>query len=221
MKTEQNKWVITDSEFVNTGGNCWVNVSAVWLPQANVTRYAIASSEGCVLSTADYVRSELEFNNSMLVDLCEWDALMTADKWLSLWERCRFEFIKEDCRMFRHNVFLASDELPPYLLDQMPAGYKEWLDDSGKLVETNGHTIFVDISWRYVTEKDELYITELKNLQDYMAEKMRLMDSDETIQYFYDLKASISFGDLIVTLDNSAAVYTALQDAIKYIIDEL
>ena len=45
-------------------------------------------------------------------------------------------------------------------------------------------------------------------------------EGEEERDTFYSRKASISFGDKIVFLNNSAAVWTALRKAIDYIISE-
>ena len=60
----------------------------------------------------------------------------------------------------------------------------------------------------------------MAKLKEYMDHEMSTMDEgEEERETFYSRKASISFGDKIVILDNCAAVWTALRDAIDYIIE--
>ena len=103
----------------------------------------------------------------------------------------------------------------------MPAGYEEWLEDNGLLAETDGEKIFVDVSFKIDTEDHEPYIYDLMKLKEYMDHEFATADEgEEERDTFYSRKASISFGDKIVFLNNSAAVWTALRKAIDYIISE-
>lgn len=73
---------------------------------------------------------------------------------------------------------------------------------------------------------------ECYKMLDYMDQQIRAgMDGpngtdeeqaalDAAADVFYGIKATISFGDKIIHLENSAAVFNALQDALKFIIDQ-
>lgn len=92
--------LVYDHEYVNTGGNCMVSVFKLWDPKENVTRFLLANESGCSINTVDYITSEIEFDEDMVLlnadsgyfdpELVEYDLL----------RYCWFEFLKADHEYF-------------------------------------------------------------------------------------------------------------------------
>ena len=103
---------VYDHEYVNTGGNCMVSVFKLWYPKENVTRFLLANESGCSINAVDYITSELEFEEDMVIlnadsgyfdpELVEYDLL----------RYCWFEFLKKD-----HNYFGTTTDVYDRMLE--------------------------------------------------------------------------------------------------------
>lgn len=230
MTTINGKYHVTDEYFENSGGGCYLSVITVYDAQANTTRYVLTNDEGSSLVTVDYAFQEIEYDDSMTLANCNMSGQIVyngASPRLidydleELFSYCQLHYIKCHCKKFKTNWRCCVEELPSELKKLMPAGYEDWLIEHGQKVETDGEKIIVDDDFATETAEDLQYTKDLKELSDYMDEQMILSnDSQEATDKFYAMKATISFGGKVAVLDNSAAVFMALQDAIKYIIEQ-
>lgn len=92
--------LVYDHEYIDTGGNCMVSVFKLWDPKENVTRFLLANESGCSINTVDYITSEIEFEDSMVLlnadsgyfdpELVEYDLL----------RYCWFAFLKAEHEYF-------------------------------------------------------------------------------------------------------------------------
>lgn len=230
MMTTNGRFQVIDECFENAGGGMYVYIATVYDASIKATRFVSYNDECNQMTTVDFIFNDIEFDDSMIIASYNEEERKACDdkgEWImdndieQLFEYCWQEWIKRDCKKFNTVKCLDPEGLPLALKSQMPAGYAEWLNDNGLLVETDGEKIIVDNCFKTETEKHEPYIYDLMKLKEYMDHEMSAMDgSDEERDTFYSRKATISFGDKIVILDNSAAVWTALRDAIDYIISE-
>lgn len=230
MMTTNGRFQVIDECYENTGGGIYVYVATVYDASIKATRFVSYNDEGNQMTTVDFIFNDIDYDDSMIIACYNEEERKVFDdkgEWImdndfeELFEYCWREWIKRDCKRFNAIKCFNPEGLPLALKRQMPAGYTEWLNDNGLLVETDGEKIIVDVSFKIDTEKHEPYIYDLMKLKEYMEHEFSTMDDgEEERETFYNRKASISFGDKIVILDNCAAVWTALKDAIDYIISQ-
>lgn len=220
-------------EYENAGGGCMVLVATVYDSLVNNIRYVLCNEETINLTTVDYVFSEVEYEDRMLIayyNTEEHEAYVSASgkaessELNELFEYCWLEFIKRDCKRWKRTICRDINDVPLELKKLIPAGYVNWLDENDQLLETDGEQIIVDDRFKRSAKeavKTPQYIKDLEQLKEYMDHHFFTMNnSQEEMEEFYDMKATISFGNMIVNLNNSAAVFTALQEAIDYIISQ-
>lgn len=125
--------IVYDHEYVNTGGNCMVSVFKLWYPKENVTRFLLANESGCSINTADYITSEIEFDEDMV--------LLTADSGYfdpdldtyDLLRYCWFEFLKKD-----HDYFGTVTDVYVGMLEDSHYNDRKLLE-SIRLVDREGN----------------------------------------------------------------------------------
>lgn len=148
MTTERNdRYKVLAHVYENTGGNCMVSIFTVYDAHQNRTLYAMVNEECFSVNTVDFIQQEVDYDDSMMLFNLYFTEPTSSEEWLDyrdLMMYCRFEFIKKNCKYFSSRVFLEVEDLPQRLLDQMPAGYEEWLNENSQLIETDGYDIFVD-----------------------------------------------------------------------------
>lgn len=133
MRNIHSGMLVYDHEYVNTGGNCMVSVFKLWDPKENVTRFLLANESGCSINTVDYITSEIEFDDSMVLlnadsgyfdpELVEYDLL----------RYCWFEFLKEE-----HDYFGIVTDVFAGMLEDNHYNDKE-LMASIRLVDREGN----------------------------------------------------------------------------------
>lgn len=233
MKTTDGRFQVMNVDFENAGGHCMVLVATVYDSLVNNVRYVLYSDDAAELSTVDYVFSDIDFDDRMLIASYneeEHEAYINCSgqsddgELKELFEYCWQEFIKRSCKYFKRTVCYNYEILPLALINQMPAGYGEWLNENGLLIETDGESICVDdrfISSVEESNKKTQAQEDLESLQDYLADWLSIKDdSDETLNEFYNQKITLGFGNRMVVLDNSAAVYSSLEMCIREILSE-
>jgi len=65
-------------------------------------------------------------------------------------------------------------------------------------------------------------ILKAKEMLQHMADEMKKTDADyneKLLERFYNLKIIIGFGDKVITFDNGAAIYSALNDCLTEFIE--
>ena len=163
----EKRFIVTDHNYLNTGGNTMVSIFAVYDSTDNVSRFVIANEEGFAWQTADTISSELQLDNDELIKKIvigswTWDALVTDpcwdqhqfedDEW-ELFKYCEFEFYKKDCKYFNNKVRLAVNQLPNELHSKLSADYIKWADEEGVGCLTDGFEVFMDDSYEPPVQK--------------------------------------------------------------------
>ena len=102
--------------------------------------------------------------------------------------------------------------LPYEMQQQITPAYRAWhYEDIGDTFETDGYTLF--LSEGYVEPDPE--ILEAKAMLHYMDSVF-----DESLnEKFYNLDASVTFGEKTFAIKNCAAIYEAIQSCLKEFID--
>lgn len=156
------RFTITDHNYINTGGSTMVSVFAVYDHVDNATRWCIANEEGFWWQTADTITNpDFSLDNDELmkkvVIYCEnWDALTTEPSWdqrqftdeeWQLFKYCQFEYYKEDCKYFGTKYRLAINEVLPELLSELTEDYIRWADAEGVGCLTDGYHLYMDAGY--------------------------------------------------------------------------
>lgn len=229
-KTSDGSYQVLSNDFINTGGNQMVLVVTVYDFAACTTQYVIVNEEACRLYTANFIELDIEYNDDMRVAYydkayqyaIESETLVVLDGQLNeLFDRCWRQYLVEYCEQFNYVWHMPVENLPTALRHQMPVGYKEWLDERNQLVATNGKDIIIDkLFTPVITGCEPRYIKDLMQLKDYMIHSFDSAETQEEFDDFYNMKANISFGNMVVTLDNTSTVYEALMKAIDDIVSQ-
>ena len=201
----EKRFIVTDHNYLNTGGNCMVSIFAVYDSTDNVSRFVIANEEGFSWQTADTISSELQLDsdelfNKIVIGSWNWDALVTEPCWdqhqfteeeWQLFKYCQFEFLKKDCKYFGIKVRLSLNELPTDLLVHLPHEYVLWAEREGVGCLTDGFEVFMDDNYEPpTTHCDEALLDK--------SRERELQDLKDFSQWLKDLNYDpISFGSYI------------------------
>lgn len=154
-------------EFTNTGGNCMVNITDVWLPDENKTVYVYTNEDGCTIATADYIRHCLDVDdcNEFIMDslyYCDLTAdQIKAHNYFELYRDCIFEFTKQYCKYFKCKRALPYCLLSKEMQSQITAEYRTWFEenvsekfaiDGDKVILSSGYKPYKPLQ----TEKEKL-----------------------------------------------------------------
>lgn len=180
----ETRFVVTNHEYMNTGGNCMISIFAVYDMVDNVSRWVIANEVGFHWQTADTV-SNCDFcldNDEMIekvvIGSWDWESLTTepsydqhqfTDEEWNLFKYCQFEYIKKDCKYFNNKYRLAVNELPSELYDKLTPHYIEWANAEGVGCLTDGYDVFMDDNYIPPFDLDEskpLDVVRARELQD-------------------------------------------------------
>ena len=234
MTTTNGRFQVTNVEYENSGGGCMVLVATVYDSLVNNIRYVLYNEEGGSFTTVDYVFSGVDYEDKMLLayyDEEKHEAYYAHEKPAEssdlneLFEYCWLEFIKRDCTSWKHTLKTEVGSIPLELKKLIPAGYVNWLDENGLLIETDGERIIVDERFKRLADvRKEVAreVRDLRELQAYMTEQIRLTDSgdDETYDTFYRMPITVSFGNRVAHIVNSAAAFQALEYLICEVLSE-
>ena len=156
------RFVVTDHQYFNTGGNTMVSVFAVYDHVDNVTRWCTCNEECFNWQTADTITNpdfhmdNDELMNKVLIYSFSWDALTTEPCWdqhqfteeeWQLFKYCQFEFYKKDCKYFDIKVRLAINELPNDLFKELTEDYINWANAEGVGCLTDGYHVYMDAAY--------------------------------------------------------------------------
>ena len=156
------RFVVTNHQYFNTGGNTMVSVFAVYDHEDNITRWCTCNEEGFNWQTADTITNpdfhmdSDELMNKVLICSCTWDALTTEPCWdqrqfseeeWQLFKYCQFEFYKEDCKYFGTKVRLPVEWLPNDLFKELTEDYIRWEKEEGCGCLTDGHHVYMDAGY--------------------------------------------------------------------------
>ena len=231
FRTVDGRFTVVDVMFENSGGGCMVLVVPVYDDSCNQTRYVLYNEEGGCLTTVDYVFSEIDYHDKMVIASFneeEHEAYYSGTDGLTdgetneLFEYCWLEFIKRDCKHWKTTWKVEAKCIPHALRNKMPAGYEEWLNENGLLIETDGEQIIVDERFKPSAKENEYRSQDHENLVKLFEHmnKEYSSDTDEDWEKFYKQKIVLGFGSKMVVLDNTAAAYNSLAMCIREILSE-
>ena len=203
---------VQEHSYNNTGGGCMVSTFQVWLPDENKTMFVHVNEEGGTLATCDYINNDIENDETMMLDNFSQETLEVTHEYFELYKYCQFEFFKKDCKRYGYKANLRFEMLPYEMQQQITADYRKWHEDEiGDTYETDGYEVFKDSF--YVEPDPE--ILEAKAMLHYMDSVF-----DESLnEKFYNLDASVTFGEKTFAIKNCAAIYEAIQSCLKEFID--
>lgn len=226
------KFSIIDNEYLNTGGNCMVNITTVYNSEEKAMQYIYINEECLVIASYDYIRNEvpteLECDDFVLLDISQDDFTTEPsfdyihkyemdDDVAALLLDCMEAFIKNYVKHNKQNYFTTADKLPEVLYKQLTDDYIKWLNEREQLIETDGYKIIVDD--RY-SKADEPNAIAAKELQQHMAENITRLDrTDDERDEFYREKLQIIYCGKMFTFENGADIYNGLEDFVKCVID--
>ena len=196
-----------------------VSTFQVWLSDENKTLFVHVNEEGATLATCDYINSYVDYCERMRIENVRIEELDKANRYFELYRYCVLEYAKRVCRRYDYKMHLTYDMLPDNLQQELTAEYLKWhYENIGNTFETDGYDLF--LSEEYVEPDAE--ILKAESMLQYMADEMNKTNTDnneELLERFYNLKIIIGFGDKVTIFDNSAAIYSALNDCLKEFID--
>lgn len=209
---------VTDHEYLNTGGQCMVGVSTVWLPERKQTVYVFVNEEGYTMSIADYIRNDLDVYDydELVIAQGDWGRITGDECYFELYRHCYNEYIKSDCRYFQYHTevpyMLLSDELQK----QVDADYLVWLEsEHGRDVETDGFNVFIasdysDMLCDTAARKDvDDFRSWHHDVPSYMHDGTSVFDKDYIIK----------FADKEIRIPFNADTYDAMDTFLKSVVD--
>ena len=210
---------VLSHDYTNTGGGCMVSTFQVWLEDENKTVFLHMNEEGGTLATCDYINHDIEYDETMMPDNFSQETLEVTHKYFELYKYCQFEYFKKDCKRYGYKANLRFEMLPYEMQQQITPAYRAWhYEDIGDTFETDGYTLF--LSEGYVEPDPE--ILEAKAMLHYMDSVFDEWQKafDESLnEKFYNLDASVTFGEKTFAIKNCAAIYEAIQSCLKEFID--
>ena len=212
---EEVEYSVLSNDYENTGGNCMVSISTVWMPQLNQTVFVCISDECGAIYTLDHIRNDIEINDydEITLDITYWAEHEYTNRFYSLYTTCRFYYLQEDCKYCGQHVWLEYDELSEELKDKVSTATHDLFLEQDKQYETDGFSLFNIPEVLPTTSGDDARVTEMKRYFNSLLPGSD--DSDEDTQKFYDMEMTISFGDKSITLGNSAALFEAFESFAK------
>ena len=146
----------TNHDYMNTGGGCMVSIFTIYDEQLNRTLYLMINEEGGSLSTADYITTDVDFDDSMLLDNFSISNLKPTDNNFELFRDCFIEHVKKDCQRYKHTYALRFEQLPKELQQQLTPEYREWHEKHiGSYYEIDGYKMILDAGFRSKQERNE------------------------------------------------------------------
>jgi|SRR5690606_740749 len=184
------KLQVTNHDYMNTGGGCMVSIFTIYDEQLNRTLYLMINEEGGSLSTADYISTEVEFADNMLIDSFSISTLKPTDNNFELFRDCFIEHVKKDCQRYKHTYALRFEQLPKELQQQLTPEYRKWHEEHiGSYYETDGYKMILDAGFRSKQERAAEMITALTNFRDAYKKLLDIwnlydLNSTEAIQKY-------------------------------------
>ena len=201
------KYYVTNHDYLNTGGGCMVSIFTVYDRKLNATRYIVANDEGFNVQTADTIHCAEEFDQEELDKIvleahswstltCEpapWEMLFEDDDW-KLYKYCQFEFYKRDCRHCRYQVDMPVEWLSPELYDSLTTECKEWLRAHDEHVKTDGERVYLPQEFsQWLTERDNKRLQALKDFKEWLDSLVGADNPEDDIERCYNHCFTLSF----------------------------
>lgn len=225
------------NEYINTGGGCMVDITTVWDKQRKGLLYVNINEDCLTVSTEDFIREELpetvDYDDVLLVSIDQayfttepsfdnHDMNNIDDELAALMLDCLGNYIKNKVKHYKRNYFTTVDKLPNGLREQLTDDFIKWLNDRNQLVETDGYKIIFDNLYVVATIEDADTVKEAKSLRMHLDNVMPIADCGDdpkSWDKFYQEKLQVIYCGSLFEFQNCAAVYNALNELAKYIID--
>lgn len=176
------RFIVTDHNYLNTGGNTMVSIFTVYDSTYNVSRFVIANEEGFNWQTADTISSELQLDSDELIErivlethswdelICDpcWDQHQFTEEYFELFKYCEFEFYKKDCKYFNNKVRLSTNQLPTELFNKLTPEYIAWAELEGVGALTDGYDVFMDDSYEPPVKEDPKPLKDMKDFSEWL-----------------------------------------------------
>lgn len=240
----EKRFIVTNHEYMNTGGNCMVSIFAVYDTKENVSRWVIANELGFSYQTADTI-SNCDFQmdcdeivDKVVLESHNWDALICdpsydqhlfEDDEFELYKYCEFEFYKKDCKYFNNRVRLGTNQLPNDLFNRLTPEYIAWANLEGVGCLTDGFDVFMDEGYEQPIIKAEDYnphddlerqLQEIKNFRKWFNDLLGPNATEEKLQELYEGYITISVAGNSVKLPFDAENFNNIDTVLKRCIEE-
>ena len=238
-----DKFIVVDHEYYNTGGNCMVSIFQVYDVDANATRYCICGDDSFSWQTANTIYNEFlqldcdENINKLVLGSWEYSALTTEPCWdqpqftdeqWEMFKYCQFEHYKKDCKYFNIKVNVPINELPIDLYSTLTDDYKAWAKENDWTVQTDGFKVFLNESYVAPQPPKSDRLKELEAFVEHMrlalppheSEYPTTADFEKAEEEHANMKWTIVFEGKAITIENCAAIYNCLKDGLEEIIGD-
>lgn len=230
-----DKFIVVDHEYYNSGGNCMLSIFQVYDVDANATRYCICGDDSFSWQTANTIYNEFlqldceENINKIVLGSWEYSALTTEPCWdqhqftdeeWEMFTYCRFEHYKKDCKYFNIKVNIPINELPTDLYSTLTDDYKAWAKENDWNVQTDGFKVFLNESYvapEEIKPMDEARNKMLKEIHSFTTwyESLKYAPYREDIQYI-----TIAVAGDSVKIPFHADTYDLLADFLNKVIKD-
>ena len=235
------RFIVTNHEFINTGGGIMVSVFSVYDTVDNVTRYVLCNEEGFALQTVNTVTMDAhdivsdEMMDSIIVGNWTWDMLTSepshgqhlfTEEEFELYKFCQFEYYRRYCKYFNTTVNLSLEDLPFEMHNQLSFDYITWLIEEGQLVETDGYKAIINSRYTppapdYSPREDlERQLQEIKDFRKWFNDLVGPQADEEDIQKLYGTFITISVAGNSVKIPFDAVTCNNIDTVLKQAIEE-
>lgn len=232
----EKRFIVTNHEYLNTGGGCMASVFTVYDSTDNVVRYVCTNDEGFNWQTVDTVtnvdfRCDIsnELMDKIIIGHWQWDELTTEPCWdqhlftddeFELFKYCEFEFYKKDCMCFGTKVRLMANQLPNELYSKLSEDYIAWSNAEGVGCLTDGYDVFMDSSYEPPVMEDDVELQKLKIFRKWLLDLVSENTSEEKMQELYESYITITVAGHSIGLSFDAENYNNVLRVIDRAIEE-
>lgn len=159
---ENDKYIVLDHRYMNTGGGCMVSTFTVYTRVGRRTSFINVNDEGCTRTTYDYILFG-DFENVSM----SWGYVMADYTWddfaidsylataepekYELYKYCQFEHYKKTYSVDHCNTPIPVNWLPASLYNTLTTRCAEWHKTNGAFIETNGTKVWPNFHYPYDT----------------------------------------------------------------------
>lgn len=227
--TNSEDFTVLDYEYLNTGGNCMVGIFEVWLPEKKQTVYVFVNEEGYTMSVVDYIRRELDIHDydELMLEYGDWGRVTGYEKYFELYRHCLNEYVKSDCKYFKHTSQLSHHMLSDELQSQITEEYNQWMiANEYDAFETDGEKIIINPY--YEEPSYDEYDEALQRTLDRLLQDVKDFDKwHADVAADYDVRESLYDKDYLITLADrsvripfNADTWDAMDNLLKRAIEE-
>ena len=239
-----NKYMVTDNNYMNTGGHCMVSIFTVIRKTDMTTLYmSVDDDANIVLTTIDHINIDVDQLGADIdydkITIASYDysdeylgcypnddqvVQLEDNDLIELFVYGRFEHMFSRCSAFDHHTYIEANELPPALYSQVTVHYIQWLDDNGLLLETDGHQIYM--ADNYIDPKLDAMSKQARDVENFRmwlatCYPQATASDEETNKFFNDNYFTISFAGKRVFIYNCAVAYDGVYHLLRDVLEDL